>query len=137
TGRASTIRFGMTRFGPRPMTAMLRGDGTKCHNRRNKAAGLGAARWFVPRAVVTRRMEFLSVRLGLAGLLVTGLIASAIAAADASSRDLKGHGGPIKAIAMSGQGSRALTASFDYSAMYWAVDGATPHMIHRLTGHDA
>lgn len=77
------------------------------------------------------------MRLGLAGLLVTGLIASAIAAADASSRDLKGHGGPIKAIAMSGQGSRALTASFDYSAMYWAVDGATPHMIHRLTGHDA
>ena len=48
---------------------------------------------------------------------------------------LKGHGGPIKGISISPDGTRALTASFDYSIIYWDLD--TGELVHRLEGHDA
>lgn len=50
---------------------------------------------------------------------------------------LKGHGGPIEAIDLSDDGSRALTASFDYGIIYWDLSGSQARIIHRLNGHDA
>ena len=50
---------------------------------------------------------------------------------------LKGHGGPIKAISISPDGEHVLTASFDYSIIYWRIAEGTVELIHRLEGHDA
>ncbi len=50
---------------------------------------------------------------------------------------LVGHGGPIKAISVSADGKRALTASFDYSIIYWDITTSKGKIIHRLNGHDS
>lgn len=48
---------------------------------------------------------------------------------------LEGHGGPIKGVAVSADGTRALTASFDYSVGLWLLDeGVGPVW---LEGHKA
>ena len=50
---------------------------------------------------------------------------------------LTGHGGPIMSIAVSEDGTSALTASFDYSAIFWRLDGADDDSVaQRLIGHD-
>lgn len=48
---------------------------------------------------------------------------------------LEGHGGPIGAIAVSSDGTRAVSASFDYSAIVWDMETGAPLL--RLLGHDA
>lgn len=48
---------------------------------------------------------------------------------------LIGHGGPVKGIAISGDGTRALTAGFDYSVILW--DLAQQRVLARLIGHEA
>lgn len=48
---------------------------------------------------------------------------------------LVGHGGPVKGIAVSGDGARALTAGFDYSVILW--DLAQQRPLARLIGHTA
>ena len=48
---------------------------------------------------------------------------------------LIGHGGPVKGIAVSGDGTRALTAGFDYSVVLW--DLAQQKLLTRLVGHEA
>lgn len=50
---------------------------------------------------------------------------------------LKGHGGPIKAITISPDGRHALTASFDYSIIHWDITGTTAQILHRFIGHEA
>lgn len=45
------------------------------------------------------------------------------------------HGGPVKGVAVSADGSRALTASFDYSVILWDLRGREP--LAHLYGHDA
>jgi cytochrome c len=45
------------------------------------------------------------------------------------------HGGPVKGIAVSDDGSRALSASFDYSVILWDLPARKP--IAHLYGHDA
>ena len=59
------------------------------------------------------------------------------AATDGPSADwpatLEGHGGPVKSVAI--RGTRALTASFDYAATLWSLDGAEAPL--RLLGHRA
>lgn len=45
------------------------------------------------------------------------------------------HGGPVKGVAVSADGSRALTASFDYSVILWDLPAGAP-LVH-LYGHDA
>lgn len=50
---------------------------------------------------------------------------------------LVGHGGPIKAISISADGRNALTASFDYSIIYWDLTGPEGTIVHRLIGHDS
>ena len=58
-----------------------------------------------------------------------------IAAPEAGFAALLGHGGPVKGIAVSADGTRALTAGFDYSVMVWDLVQQKP--LARLTGHDA
>jgi cytochrome c len=45
------------------------------------------------------------------------------------------HGGPVKGVAVSADGRRALTASFDYSVILWDLEGQEPQA--HLYGHDA
>jgi cytochrome c len=49
--------------------------------------------------------------------------------------EIPGHGGPIRGIAISADGMRALTAGFDYSIIEWNV--ATLRPLRRLIGHEA
>jgi len=72
---------------------------------------------------------------GVAGwLLLVGILASGMANASGFLR-LEGHGGPIKGVAVSPAGDRALTASFDYSLGHW--DLATGRHIAWGDGHEA
>ncbi len=69
--------------------------------------------------------------------LIAALLASVAGSAFADGyRRFEGHGGPIRGIAMSPDGSTALTASFDNSVGYWQVDNpdAEPKW---LEGHEA
>jgi cytochrome c len=50
---------------------------------------------------------------------------------------LTGHGGPVKAVTISADGQQALTASFDYSIILWALDNGQGEILHRMIGHDA
>ena len=45
------------------------------------------------------------------------------------------HGGPVKGVAVSADGRRALTASFDYSVILWDLQAGAP--LAHLYGHDA
>ena len=49
--------------------------------------------------------------------------------------EVPAHGGPIRGIAISADGTRALTAGFDYSIIEWDI--ATVRPVRRLIGHDA
>lgn len=50
---------------------------------------------------------------------------------------LEGHGGPVKSIVLSADGRRALTTSFDYSAIHWSIVGGEAKILGRLFGHEA
>ncbi len=69
-------------------------------------------------------------RPGLALLLaLLGLTAASAEAA------LDEHGGPVKGVAVSADGTQALTASFDYSIILWSLPDQTVQA--HLYGHDA
>ena len=51
----------------------------------------------------------------------------------ALSGNLVGHGGPVKSIRV--YGLRALTGSFDYSAILWDISGKQPKQVLRLADH--
>jgi len=57
--------------------------------------------------------------------------------AAAGELHLRGHGGPVRAIALSADGTRAITGSFDYSVMTWLVGTDAVARDARLIGHDA
>jgi cytochrome c len=57
------------------------------------------------------------------------------AALNVARAEIPGHGGPIRGIAISADGMRALTAGFDYSVIEW--DTATVRPLRRLIGHEA
>ncbi len=50
--------------------------------------------------------------------------------------NLVGHGGPVKAVAVDAAGGRALTGSFDYTAMSWDLTQESPRPLQRLDRHD-
>jgi len=52
------------------------------------------------------------------------------------TRNLVGHGGPVRGLSVGVDGERALTASFDYAAMYWDLTAQPPRTLQRLIGHD-
>ncbi|MEO0621964.1 MAG: c-type cytochrome [Pseudomonadota bacterium] len=69
-------------------------------------------------------------------VLAAALIAGSLGApAAANGLRLEGHGGPVKGVAVSADGSRALTASFDYSVGIWSVEEG--RLIAWAEGHEA
>ncbi len=56
--------------------------------------------------------------------------------ARSNKSNLVGHGGPIKAVAVSADGKYALTGSFDYSMMYWDLSGKVPKQLKRFDDQD-
>ncbi|MSU90146.1 c-type cytochrome [Rhodobacteraceae bacterium 2CG4] len=69
--------------------------------------------------------------MGARPAIAAALLLAALPARAAEYAALQGHGGPVRAIALNGDGT-ALTASFDYSVGYWR-DGAPTW----LEGHRA
>ena len=71
------------------------------------------------------------------GALVLALLTgwASNAGADGGYARLEGHGGPVKGVAISPDGDRALTASFDYSVGLW--DLRTNTLMRWLEGHEA
>lgn len=51
--------------------------------------------------------------------------------------NLEGHGGPVKAIALSDDGASALTGSFDYSMIHWRLGDGKAEIVRRFEDHDA
>ena len=74
--------------------------------------------------------------LALAFMFVAGL-EFAWAGEALDSLDLKGHGGPVKTIAVAPDGERAVTGSFDYAMIVWQLDAKPPAVAHRFLDHDA
>jgi cytochrome c len=75
--------------------------------------------------------------LGLARALAlgAGVWLAAPALAGEGYQRLEGHGGPIKGVALSPDGSRILTASFDYSVGLWDAENGA--LLRWLEGHEA
>lgn len=78
-------------------------------------------------------------------ILALGISAGAdlVRASDAESEptqqpipNLVGHGGPVHAIELNADKTRALTGSFDYSMMLWDISGETPKELRRFDDHD-
>jgi cytochrome c len=72
-------------------------------------------------------------------VLFAALLIAAVPMLPAPSlaENLEGHGGPVKAIALSSDGAAALTGSFDYSMIRWRLDGDKAEIVHRFEDHDA
>lgn len=70
----------------------------------------------------------------LGALLLLAAPAASVAADDGFAR-LQGHGGPVMAVAVSPDGARTLTGSFDYSVGLWSLRDA--RLVRWLEGHRA
>ncbi len=76
------------------------------------------------------------MRYANACLAIVAASAMALTCLAASAQTtLDEHGGPVKGVAVSADGSRALTASFDYSVILWDLAAHAP--LAHLYGHDA
>src|SRR5215510_13197476 len=53
-------------------------------------------------------------------VLIVGVLAIAIAAT--AQAQLRGHGGPVRALAISPDGTSAISGSFDTSAIRWSLE---------------
>lgn len=60
------------------------------------------------------------------------LLALVLAAVPASAQELRGHGGPVRAAAVSADGRTALTGSFDQSAILWDLSRGTAVKVLRV-----
>ncbi len=76
-------------------------------------------------------------RVTLAALLTFFAPAQSASSEQEWPERLVGHGGPVMAIALSDDGSEALTASFDYSIIRWRMQGPEGTIVARLVGHNA
>jgi cytochrome c len=68
-------------------------------------------------------------------LCLTVATAAGTGSAEDGFARLEGHGGPVKGVAVSPDGARALTAGFDYSVGVWAL--ADAQLTRWLEGHGA
>lgn len=55
-----------------------------------------------------------------------------LAAPTALAAELRGHGGPVRAIAVTADGSTAITGSFDSSAIVWSLDTSSAREVLRF-----
>jgi cytochrome c len=67
-------------------------------------------------------------------VLGLALLALALAAIAPARAQLRGHGGPVRALAISADGATALSGSFDGSAIRWSLARAAAEQVLRL--HD-
>lgn len=65
----------------------------------------------------------------------TFLLIASLVTSPAMAQELRGHGGPVRALAVSGDGMVALSGSFDTSAILW--DLASSRALAVLRGHDS
>ena len=66
-------------------------------------------------------------------LIAVGLIFCMMALGNASAEaQLRGHGGPIRALAISADGATALSGSFDTSAIRWSLRRDTAEQVLRF-----
>lgn len=49
-----------------------------------------------------------------------------------AAQELRGHGGPVRAIAVAPDGTTAMTGSFDQSAILWSLSGGTAEAVLRF-----
>jgi cytochrome c len=56
----------------------------------------------------------------------------ALLPAATSAQELRGHGGPVRAVAVAPDGGRALTGSFDQSAILWNLGAGSAEKVLRL-----
>src|ERR1700674_1158601 len=71
----------------------------------------------------------------MTALLRCGVIVSVLAVALVSAQaQLRGHGGPVRALAISPDGSRAISGSFDTSAIRWSLARNVAEQVMRF--HD-
>lgn len=55
-----------------------------------------------------------------------------MAASASRGQELRGHGGPVRAVAVSADGRSAMTGSFDQSAILWDLDDGTARKVLRF-----
>jgi len=67
--------------------------------------------------------------------ILAGVVLALVAAAPAPAQELRGHGGPVRALSVSADGSRALSGSFDSSAIVWDIAAQRALVVLRL--HDS
>jgi cytochrome c len=63
------------------------------------------------------------------------LILALCAVAAPALAQLRGHGGPVRAVAVSADGSQAITGSFDATAIVWSLSSSTAERVLRF--HDS
>lgn len=57
---------------------------------------------------------------------LVALLSLVVAATMPAMAQLRGHGGPVRALAVSADGLVAISGSFDQSTILWAIDGGVP-----------
>ena len=67
-------------------------------------------------------------------LLVCLIVGSAAVPVDAAFAQLRGHGGPVRALAISPDGTRAISGSFDSAAIRWSLERNEAEQVLRF--HD-
>jgi cytochrome c len=75
------------------------------------------------------------MRLALICLLRSALMLAALSSALPAGAQLSGHGGPVRALAVSADGTIALSGSFDASAIRWSLRQGIAEQVLRL--HDS
>jgi cytochrome c len=73
-------------------------------------------------------------RIGLAQVVAASFFAAVLSTADAAQDMFRGHGGPVRALALSADGATAISGSFDQSAIIWNVAAGTAIAVLRF--HD-
>lgn len=71
----------------------------------------------------------------LALAVLSGGVRAGESEAAGAGLNLEGHGGPVRGLTIA-EGKRALSASFDYSAILWDLAARPPEARARLIGHD-
>lgn len=67
--------------------------------------------------------------------LIAAIAVLAFALHPAAAQEMRGHGGPVRALAVSPDGRLALSGSFDTSAILWDIDGGQALAV--LRGHES
>jgi len=73
--------------------------------------------------------------IGRAGLLLCGVLLGLAFGLGPAAAQLRGHGGPVRALAISGDGETALSGSFDSSAILWSLRHDAARQVLRF--HDS